>query len=813
MIGTIFGAIFESIFTTRWIKLVRDLQQSRARIALMLLSLCAGLFGITTMSSTYEISNREISRNYLATQPASATLKLDRIDASLLSYVRSFPGVASFTTSATVYAEISSTAEAPTKTVRLFFSEDFSHQTVAQIYPEKGVWPPAPDGLLIERTSLQQLGLNLGDSVMIDVGAEAKKAIKITGSVHDPAMPTPSSTIFAYAVPATMQALGVIPQGWNLSLIVSEHSLDAPHIETIVTQLSKELRQRGYQIERIQIPPPGEHPHQGIMRGVLTMLMLFSFLVLLLAAVFNATIIDSLLNQQIRQMAIMKAIGASRQRIATMYLVFIVLLGSIASVLAIPFGHMAGTALSKFVLLKVLNFTLQDSSLALSSYLQLVALGVGLPLLFAASSAMRVARLPAHAGLNHVNVPSYPQQAIKWTAFLDRFTKIDRSLIMALRNSLRQRKRFLLTLTLLSSAGAMFIGALNIKAASQQHLVEAAAERHYQLEVMTKRWEQQEKVLSILAKLAEIEKVEVWNRSRISRLNQDGVEIERSYPDDAHGVLTMIAMPPHSQLMDLKLHSGRMLLPTDQQAIILNQKALEFYPKAQLGDQLEVRSMGQTSRFQLVGIAHQKMVGAVAFITPASWAHVFKKEELGKNFRCVIRQTDPEQLDAISNKISRALADHGIPVARIITETMLRQDVDAHFDILLYCLLFVALLMAIVSGLGLSATMSSNVLERTREFGILRSIGATPSRIRRSLMVETVTIALMSNLLALLLVLPLSWLLGQFLGNLLMEEAFPLQLSFKAVALWLCISIIISLAASLIPARRAAQLSIREAFA
>lgn len=806
------GAMFGSIFTTRWIKLVRDLQQSRARIALMLLSLCAGLFGVTTMSSTYEISNREISRNYLATRPASATLKLDYIDASLLSYLRSFPEIASFTTSSTVYAEINATAEAPAKTVRLFFSEDFSHQTVAQIYPEKGIWPPAPDSVLIERASLQQLGLNIGDSVMIDVGSGQKKTIKIAGSVHDPAMPTPSSTIFAYAVPATMHALGLTPQGWNLSIIVSEHPLDAQHIETLVNRLSKELTHRGYQIERIQIPPPGEHPHQGIMRGVLTMLMLFSFLVLLLAAVFNATIIESLLAQQIRQMAIMKAIGASRQQIAMMYLVFIVLLGSIASLLAIPLGQLAGTALSKFVLLKVLNFTLQDNSLALISYLQLALLGVGLPLLFAASSVMKVARLPVHACLNHVSVPVYPQKMMKWTAFLDRIPKIDRSLIMALRNSLRQRKRFLLTLTLLSSAGAMFISALNIKAASQQHLVEAAAERHYQLEVVTKYWEQQASVLGILAKLSEIEKVEVWNRSKISRLNQDGIEIERSYPDDAHGVLTMIAMPPASTLMDLKLHNGRALLASDQQAIILNQKALEFYPNAQLGDQLEVRSMGQTSRFQLVGIAQQKMVGAVAFVTPSSWATVFKKEQLGKNYRCVIRAPNPDKLAAIATQISRTLADHGIPVAQIISETMLRQEVDAHFDILLYCLLFVALLMAIVSGLGLSATMSSNVLERTREFGILRSIGATPSRITRSLMAETLTIVLISNVLALLLFLPVSWLLGQFLGNLLMEEAFPLQIAPAAIALWLCISIVISVAASLIPARQAAQLSVREAF-
>ncbi len=104
--------------------------------------------------------------------------------------------------------------------------------------------------------------------------------------------------------------------------------------------------------------------------------------------------------------------------------------------------------------------------------------------------------------------------------------------------------------------------------------------------------------------------------------------------------------------------------------------------------------------------------------------------------------------------------------------------------------------------------MGSNVAERSREFGIMRSIGATSGVVLRNVLCEGLFIGAMSVPLAILLALPLSFGIGDFLGNMLFGLGFPLVLSAKAVALWTALVLAGSLLASGIPARRAARLRI-----
>ncbi len=108
--------------------------------------------------------------------------------------------------------------------------------------------------------------------------------------------------------------------------------------------------------------------------------------------------------------------------------------------------------------------------------------------------------------------------------------------------------------------------------------------------------------------------------------------------------------------------------------------------------------------------------------------------------------------------------------------------------------------------------MGSNVAERSREFGIMRAIGATPRVVLRNVLSEGLFIGVMSMPLAVLLALPLSLAIGDFLGNMLFGLGFPLVLAPKAVALWCLLVLAGSLLASGLPARRAAALRIHQSF-
>ena len=124
-----------------------------------------------------------------------------------------------------------------------------------------------------------------------------------------------------------------------------------------------------------------------------------------------------------------------------------------------------------------------------------------------------------------------------------------------------------------------------------------------------------------------------------------------------------------------------------------------------------------------------------------------------------------------------------------------------------------ALLMAIVGGISLTGTMLLNVLERIREVGVMRAIGARSDAVVQIFIVEGVIIGLISWLVGALL----AWPLGSVLSSALGEELVGFQLSYvyslPGLGIWLVAAVLLSIASSYFPARRAAQLTVREVLA
>jgi putative ABC transport system permease protein len=119
-------------------------------------------------------------------------------------------------------------------------------------------------------------------------------------------------------------------------------------------------------------------------------------------------------------------------------------------------------------------------------------------------------------------------------------------------------------------------------------------------------------------------------------------------------------------------------------------------------------------------------------------------------------------------------------------------------------------LMAIVGLLGLGAAIATGVLERAREFAVLRAIGAGHLAILRSVVAEGVCVGAMSVVPALLLSVPLSAAVARVVGAGTPGSA-PYSVSATALPLWLALMLIGSAAASAYPACRASRLTIREA--
>ena len=121
-----------------------------------------------------------------------------------------------------------------------------------------------------------------------------------------------------------------------------------------------------------------------------------------------------------------------------------------------------------------------------------------------------------------------------------------------------------------------------------------------------------------------------------------------------------------------------------------------------------------------------------------------------------------------------------------------------------------ALLTAFVGSIGLAGTMGMNVLERTREIGVMRAIGAVDRVVMQSVVTEGLIIGLITWVLAIGLSFPISSFLLQLIAEAMMGTSMTLIFTPLGIFIWLVTVIILSLVASILPARNAARLTIRE---
>ena len=164
----------------------------------------------------------------------------------------------------------------------------------------------------------------------------------------------------------------------------------------------------------------------------------------------------------------------------------------------------------------------------------------------------------------------------------------------------------------------------------------------------------------------------------------------------------------------------------------------------------------------------------------------------------------------VASAIEKEFKREGIDID--ITETIseIRQKVYRQFDSINIILFLMAMLISVVGLLGLTGTISLNVIERTREIGIMRAIGASNRAVLQIVMSEGIFIALLSWAAGTLLAQPLSKYLSDSIGIAMTQT--PLSHVFPMRAVFICFiaMLLLSALATFLPAWRASQITIRE---
>lgn len=789
----------------RWKKLVRDFVTTRGRVALMLAALAIGMMTLTTIAGAYTILSREISRNYLATNPAAALLDLGTVTPEALEMVRTAPGISDAEELSIILGRVRG-GEGPWQRALLFVAPDPATTRIGHFLGSDTA-SPGDEAVLLEREAATFLGVVPGEAISIQAQGSAPAIFSVADTVHDPSLAPAwqEQTAYIYLSQAAGARLGLAAESELVKVTVAGANADQARVDAVVTELATKLRAAGHDVHQVQIPPAGQHPHQSQMTGVLSMFLVFAALALVLSAVLTAAMISALLAQHVRQIAIMKTVGGTARQIATLYLSSTAVLALIAVAVGLPIGLLGASGLSG-IIAQLLNFDIASASVPIWLVALLTITGLVLPLGFVLLPVRKASRATVREALSDQGVSANSLRSDPVQVLLGRLRGMDRTLLLALRNVFRRPGRLALNLGLMGAAGALFVAALNVDAAWKGQLAEAARSRDYAVEIELMAPAEPTQVASALAEVPGL--IDIVPAPGIAGAlgRPDGLMVVRTYPDGGHGSLTL---RPLTILPDAP-HYIAGSAPRGEEAVT-NQQAFNLLGRPDLAEPVLLASERGTQGVALAGVARQILVPATAYLPADAFAAIAPLAEGVATLRLVVTpQASDAEIAAIAEATSAALSTAGIAVEQVMTEATLVAAQSGHVTILIVVLEAMALLVAAVGSMGLAASLGSNVTERTREFGIMRTIGASSRALMRNILAEGLMVAWLSLPVSLAVGLPLGYLVGQLVGTLSFGLPLPLTLSIEAVGIWLVLLSTAAILSSLVPARQAARLTIRQ---
>lgn len=804
-------------------KVIRDFWQERTRTFLVVLAIALGISAFWTVLSSYAILTRELDNGYLTTNPASATIRMDAIDDNLLAAIVSHPGVGAAEARRTLSGRIKA-GPVEWRNLVLFVVKDFSNVRVSTLAPQQGAWPPGSGEILIERDAVQVARARIGDSVLVRTTGGKEQALRFSGTVKDvgQAQARMENLVYGYITLDTLARLVDAPYLDQLKLQVAENGFDEQHIRRVVDEVKALIESRGKTVKRIEIPEPGKHPHSRIMGLLLLSMSSFGLFVLLLSAILVVNLLTSLMAAQVRQIGVMKALGGTRRQIAAIYFGQALLLGVAAILLSSPLG-IAGSRLLCRYLAVFLNFDITSFAVPVWVYLLVATVGLIVPLLAAAWPVWKGTGVPVREALADYGVGLHAFGTGAFDRALAGIGGAARPLLLAIRNSFRRRTRLALTLVTLGAGGLFFMSALNVRASLIHTLDRLFATKQFDLSVNLGAMQPVEKAERAARNTPGVQRAEGWIITEAAIASGEppsggghaagGMGGMHDGGEEKGERFAVVALPANTEMLKPDIIAGRGLLPDDAEAVIVVNAALASSKGKSLhaGDRVTLRMGPSEIAWRVVGIAQEPFSPPTGYIPLRFLEQQGGHAGMANSLRLALNHADSATISRVKASLDHNLEQEGVKAQSSSSKADSRFAFDQHMVMIYIFLIVMSCILAGVGGLGLMTTMSLNVLERRREMGVLRAIGASPSMVMLIVVVEGAVIGLLSWLLAAIL----AWPVSQALGNLLVRLMFKSGMAFLfepiGLWIWLAVSVCLGAIASFLPAWRASRRPVREA--
>ena len=769
-------------------KSVSDLSRRRGRTlfavtALALAVASLGLFALPTLMN--RAMNREVAANKLA--DVTITVKPLPLTAAEVRALRALPNVAAVDPRVTF-----STLDGRGWRTVLIGKVSFAHQTVDVVTLTAGSVPGSGAVLSDVQNAAYGRGVGgAGGTVHLRAGDGNSVALAVSGegqNLNGAQNVAQNSVVVLYATARTVAALSGTAGYTQLAFRLHDASTAA--VRQTVTAIRRYLQTvpgfAGFS-DLPEVRSPGDWPGKTTFSNITGVLYVVTLLALVGALVLLSSTISTLVSEQTSEIATMKAIGARGHQILLVYLRTAALLGGLGAAVGVLLGISLSWALTSYFASSLyaisVPFTI-DVPVVVAS----VALGVIGPMLAALPAVRRAARLPLAETLQASGSASGPQAGLD--RFLRRARFLPRAAQIGLHGVTRHRRRSIATVVQVALGVATLLAFLSLSTSVGNTVNESWNSYHFSIEADSVLGQAlPPRAETLIGSIHGVAGVQPQLLNSVNLGGQDGY----------------VWALPERPMYSFHLISGRLLTPADQRArarLVVIEQNIARASKTNLGQRVMVRTAVGQVPFTVVGIvSDQQNNGTVLFAPLTTMQAVLHTPGAVNAYWIQTTSADHNLIDRTNARLEDTFAAHGLQIKTQKEYVGAANDRAAYRGVTT-AITVLGLLIVAISMVALINTLTMVVLERTREIGVLRCIGARARDVRRIFATEGMTLALAGWLIGIPLGLALAHAVVTLAENVFNEHVlftFPLL----NIPLALAGTVALALLVMLVPLHRA----------
>jgi putative ABC transport system permease protein len=761
-----------------------DVMNRPGRTFLAILGIMIGILGLTAINVASEAVNAILANgNDRGTSP-NMSFSVFSVDPTLSSTLAKLPNVLAVQ----IDTHYQTRWHVTTKTVPLTIIgyQDLRHIRLSPFRLTSGRLPG--DGeIVMEESDSQIQPVAVGDMVTVDT-AHGPIQLRVTGLTRTPglAVPIQSGVTQAYMTSTALSRLTGSTAANTIDIKLDDQEKANATARAIANVLQSK------HITTINVSLVQGIAAQSVSNSILSVMRMLSLVALLLTAFLVVITITAMIAEQTRIIGIMKAIGGTQLAIMRGYLLSVFVYGLIGTILGIGLGIVGGYDLASFML----NLFTQDPGplqVPLSAIVPSVIAGPGVPVVAALYPLWSGTRITVYEAMGAYGVTSRDNASHNRSG--QRLTLVPQTVWLSVRGIFRKRGRTLLTLLALTLAGVVFLSVQTTIASFDQYSDQFSGIYHDDVAVTFARPQSYEQVRrSVLA---------IPNVGRFERYEADRVNTQ-------WGRLELIGVEATTRMYNKHLLAGRWFAANENNVIVISQ-VMANKSGLKVGDTLVFSNALNTVSWHIIGEVSDPTnpVDVGVGLTPIGNYAAFAglSRDLIQGFIVQGVNRSPQAVQTMAGHLDTILNSMGLaPSTKTEQEKdALRRTLFTLVDALFYV---AEAVVACVGILGVFNTLTTSVLERRREIGVLRSLGATNWRVVCIFWLEGVILAMIAWMLGVVLGIPGAYGFVLLLGTIFIR--LPVAFNPFLLLNMLSFIIIMVLLASVIPVFSAVRVRIAE---